>query len=87
MKSLCGKIGVLDVQSLENDHFWKCFELRKNIDLPVGLKAQISCDDPLAIYKKKQISMLLILDLLILTFIGIGEDEVCHSWLWRFLSR
>ena len=35
---------------------------------------------------KKQKSVVLILDLLILAFLGRGEFAVCHSRLWRFVS-
>ena len=35
---------------------------------------------------KKQMSIDLILDLLILTFLEWGEFAVCHSWLWRIVS-
>ena len=35
---------------------------------------------------KKQMSINLILDLLILAFLGQGEFAVCHSRLWRFVS-
>ena len=41
-------------------------------------------DDPLTV--KKQMSINLILDLLILAFVGRGEFAVCHSRLWRFVS-
>jgi len=41
-------------------------------------------DDPLTV--KKQISVDLILDLLILAFLGRGEFAVCHSRLWPFVS-
>jgi len=36
--------------------------------------------------KKKQMSIDLILDLLILTFLGWGKFAMCHSRLWRFVS-
>ena len=42
-------------------------------------------DDPLTV-KKKQISVDLIFDLLILAYLGRGEFAVCHSRLWRFVS-
>ena len=36
--------------------------------------------------KKPQMSIDLILNLLILAFLGWGEFAVCHSWLWHFVS-
>ena len=41
-------------------------------------------EDPLL--SKIQMSIDLILDLLILAFLGRGEFAVCHSRLWRFVS-
>jgi len=43
-------------------------------------------DDPLTVKNKKHISIDLILDLLILAFLGRGEFAVCHPLLWRFVS-
>ena len=40
-------------------------------------------DDPLT---SKKVSNDLILDLLILAFLGRGQFAVCHSRLWRFVS-
>ena len=44
-------------------------------------------DDPLTVKKKKQMNIDLILDLLILAFLGRVDFAVCHSRLWRFVSR
>jgi hypothetical protein len=46
-------------------------------------------DDPLTVKKQnktKEMSIDLILDLLILAFLGRGDFAVCHSRLWRFVS-
>ena len=40
-------------------------------------------DDPLTV--KKQMSINLFLDLLILAYLGGGDFAVCHSRLWRFV--
>jgi len=43
-------------------------------------------DDSLTVRKKKQMSIDLILDLLILAFLRRREFAVCHSRIWRFVS-
>ena len=63
---------------------FKDFPIKSLID-SLSLWHKFLVDDPLAV-KKKQMSIDLILDLLILAFLGRGEFPVCHSRLWRFVS-
>ena len=56
----------------------------KNFDWQFVLVAQILVDDPLAV--KKQMSIDLILDLLILLLLRRGEFAASNYRLWRFVS-
>ena len=61
---------------------FKDFPIKRSIDsLPWWHKFLV--DDPLTVKKN---SIDLILDLLILAFLGQGEFALCHSRLWSFAS-
>ena len=60
-------------------------------DFPIKVWLTIFTGDTNSLWKmpwlsKQQITIDLILDLLIVAFLGRGEFAVCHSRLWRFVS-
>ena len=61
---------------------FKDFPIKSLIDI-LSLRHKFLGDDPLTI---KKVSIDLILNLLILAYLGQGEFAVCHSRLWRFVS-
>ena len=63
---------------------FKDFSIKSLID-SLSCWHKFLVDDPLT-FKKKQMSIDLILDLLILAFLGQGDFAVCYSRLWRLVS-